>query len=265
MTLRIGYLTDLHLRMNIPGHSPAPKRHCRRVAALLPRALERLRRAAPDLLVCTGDLVDAPTEAIVADRDAPGVEEDMRYVRQQLDRCGIPYIALPGNHDPLPDAFYRVFPRPPRVTRLNGCRVVSFHEDAYVGGEPPCTRSDEALGELAALFSAADDPARRTDSDTPEATVTLQHYTIYPDLNEGYPHNYGNDAEIRAAMEAAREPVVAICGHYHLGVPLVQENDVWYWGGKAFCEGVHPIYIIEISGDGVSIEAIEVGKAIQCP
>lgn len=57
--------------------------------ALLARAIEAVLalRPQPDLVLVSGDLVDA------------GLEEEYRLVRAQLDRLSMPVYAVPGNHD----------------------------------------------------------------------------------------------------------------------------------------------------------------------
>lgn len=245
MGIRIGYLTDIHLREAIPGASSIETRHCRSMARLLPEALVLLSRRAPDLIVCTGDLVDLP--------EGPGVFEDLRFCRGQFEACGVPYLVLPGNHDPLPDDFYRVFPRPQQAQVINGCMLVSFHEDACLEGEQACRRSDQSLEIMAELLIQTDR--------SPEVTLLFQHYVIYPDLSDGYPHNYRNDGEIRRILERSDQGILSVSGHYHPGIPLVQENGVSYFGGQAFCEAPYPCYLIEASGKGITIEPIEMRKA----
>jgi hypothetical protein len=215
------------------------------MAELLPEALEVLRQRSPDLIVCTGDLVDIP--------EGPGVFEDLRFIRQQFGNCGVPYLVLPGNHDPLPDDFYRAFPRPQKALEVNGCTLVSFHEDACLAGEQACRRSDQSLSEMEDLLIDADG--------IPEATILFQHYVIYPDHSEGYPYNYQNDGEIRRILEQSNQNILSISGHYHLGIQLVHENGVSYFAGCAFCEAPYTCYLIEASGEGSSIEPIEMRKA----
>lgn len=212
---------------------------------LLPEALEALRQHSPNLIVCTGDLVDIP--------ERPWVFEDLRFIRQQFADCGVPYLVLPGNHDPFPKDFYRLFPGPQKAQTVNGCMLVSFHEDACLEGEQASRRSDQSLDEMEELLMPADHH--------PEVTALFQHYVIYPDHSEGYPHNYRNAAEIRRIVEQSEHNILSISGHYHPGIPLVQENGVSYFAGRAFCEAPYTCYLIEASASGITIEPIEMRKA----
>ena len=120
MGIRIGYLTDVHLRKHVLGTSSIEKRHCREMAELLPRALNRIARESPDVVVCTGDLLDVPA--------GPGVVQDLQFCKEVFDDCGFPYLVLPGNHDPLPHDFYQVFPKPQRNVMINASELISTRQ-----------------------------------------------------------------------------------------------------------------------------------------
>jgi hypothetical protein len=218
------------------------------MAELLPRALNRIARESPDVVVCTGDLLDVPA--------GPGVKQDLRFCKECFDDCGFPYLVVPGNHDPLPDDFYRVFPKPQKKVILNNCELVSFQEDACFDGEQASRRSEQSLREMANLL--------RWSNGCPEVTVLIQHYVIYPDLNkEGYPYNYQNDSAIRSILEQSNRPILSISGHYHPGIPLKQKNRVSYFIGRALCEAPYTCTIINASRNGIFIEELELGKATQ--
>lgn len=240
----IGYLTDTHLRKHVPGTSAVETRLCRKMPDLMPRALAGMREASPVMIVCTGDVVDVST--------GPGAIEDLKLCRRLLDECGLPYIILPGNHDPLPDDFYRFFPMPERKTVLNDCELISFHDDACFNGEQTSRRSVQSLREMTELLGQP--------GCSPGATVLLQHYIVYPDLRKGYPHNYENDDEIRGILEWSDRRLLSISGHYHPGIPLTERSGVSYFAGRAFCEPPHTCYIISISGDRILVEGLDIAE-----
>ncbi|MCK5157240.1 MAG: metallophosphoesterase [Spirochaetales bacterium] len=247
MGIRIGYLTDIHLRKEVSGTSIIETRHCRKMAGLLPSALARMCRESPDMIVCTGDVLDVST--------GPGVDQDLRLCKKFFDDCGTPYVVLPGNHDPLPDDFYRVFPVPEKRLLLNNCELIFFHEDACFNGEQSSKRSERSLHTMADILMRA--------KCCEEATLLFQHYVIYPDRNEGYPHNYQNDDEIRSILEQSDRQLLSISGHYHSGIPMMQKNNVSYFAGRAFCEKPYSCYIINASEHGIFIEELETAKEIQ--
>lgn len=215
------------------------------MAKLLPDALARICRESPDMIVCTGDVVDIPTGS--------GVIQDLRFCKNLFDDCAIPYLVLPGNHDPLPDEFFRIFPKPHKTVMLNKCQLISFHEDGCFNGEQSSRRSDQSLKTMGDLLLRA--------NWCPEITLLFQHYVIYPDHSIGYPHNYQNDGDIRRILEQSDQPLLSISGHYHPGIPMTQKNGVSYFAGRAFCEAPHICYIINASGSGITIEELKMGKA----
>lgn len=239
--MRIGYSTDLHYRGAVPGTSPIAKRECRRVLGLLETCLADLSRRGVDLLICTGDLVDDP--------EHPAAPEDLAALRKVIEATGLPSILLPGNHDPAPEAFYRVFDRPTAVIQADGGQIVSFCDDVVEEGSLASTRADSALAQMRSSLGQP----------SPGWTLALQHYLIYPDRNEGYPHNYANAAAIRAIMEASPRALVSVSGHFHPGCEATRHNGVTYLCGGAFCEAPHPYYVIEIETAGASVQAFRLG------
>lgn len=238
--MRIGYLTDIHLREAVPGSSPIARRLSRQMTEMVPRCLDRLCEQGVDLVLCTGDLIDDPAHPLAL--------EDLRMVRDMFERCKMPTMLIPGNHDPRPDLFYRIVPEPDRGRkdrglRISGCEVILFHRDACTEGEEACTRSDDEMAVLEGVCLDAPSGAGMA--------IIAQHYVVYPDHNEGYPHNYRNDAAIRQLMEQSRRPILSISGHYHPGIPLIEHRGVRYFAGGAFCEAPHPYYVIEIGAGSI--------------
>lgn len=243
--LTIGYITDIHLREKIPGTSAIEIRHCRKMAKLLPIALARMSRELPDIIVCTGDLLDVAR--------GPGVTEDLSLCKKLFDDCSTPYLVLPGNHDPLPDDFYRIFPVPPKTLSLNNCELISFHEDACFNTQESSKRSERSLRKMEELLIRV--------NFRPESTLLLQHYLIYPEHNEGYPHNYQNADDIRIILERSDQQLLSISGHYHPGIPMTKKKGVAYFAGRAFCEPPYTCYIISISSKQILIKALELGMS----
>jgi 3',5'-cyclic AMP phosphodiesterase CpdA len=245
--IKIGYLTDIHLRRAVPGTSPIEIRHCRAMPERLPVALDRLRSAAPDIIVCTGDVLDVA--------EGPGALSDLRFARQLFDDCGVPYLVLPGNHDPFPDAFYEVFPTPQKRLAIEDCELISFYEDACFEGELASRRSEQSLQTMHELLVAS--------GHGPTFTLLLQHYVIYPDHSQGYPHNYQNDADIRRVLEGSKRRLFSISGHIHPGIPLTRHNGVTYFAGRAFCQPPYPFYLIDVAADEILVQELQLEEAEQ--
>ena len=214
------------------------ERKCRLMRRMLPDCLADIARAKPDLLVCGGDLIDHFNQ--------PGWRDDLEAVHDIFEQSGLAYQVIPGNHDPQPETFYEVFHRPPREMRFDACRLIFFCDDSCVNRDPDSVRSKDSIDRMTQLLKQA----------TPGISLTLliQHYVIYPNCNDGYPHNYRNAAAIRNIMEDGYDNLISISGHYHPGVDLTAQGGVRYFIGRAFCEAPHPYYLLHINDTDIKIE-----------
>ena len=240
--MRIGFVTDLHYRETVPGDSPNPRRELRRVGALLRHCLQHFRDAGAELVLVAGDNVDAPL-------DDPRLDADLVSLREMLTGSGLPFVIIPGNHDPAPEVFYRVLPQPPRVLRNGNCEIITFFDDAFDDETHYASRRAEVLTEMRRLLI-------RTPSGV-EHTILLQHYVLYPEQehhDSDYRYNYLNDAEIRAIMEASPRRLLSLSGHLHRGHPLVTHNGVTYFIGAALCEHPFPYYLLHTDTDEITVQ-----------
>jgi len=235
--MKIGYFTDLHFRQAVPGTSKCPERDSRRMAKVLERCLSGLRNEGVDLIICAGDLVDAP--------DHPKAEKDLRIIRDMVEDTSISTIIIPGNHDPVPDAFYRIFTKPNKTMQIEDCEFITFFEDVCQKDEAYSIRTDSSVKNMHVLLSK--------DSSKIKYTFLIQHYLIYPDHNKGYPYNYQNASAIREVMEKSARKLFSISGHYHHGFPVTSFNGIGYFCGKAICENPFPYYILDTGGNEIII------------
>ena len=244
--MRIGLITDLHFRDAVPGTSAIARRECRRVGEVLVAALAALRAAGADLVLCAGDCVDTETD--------PRVPEDLDALRRLLDASGLPYVAVPGNHDPPPEAFYHHLPRPPRRARYGDVELLTFGDDPFDRQSQLATRPEADLAWMRQTLTA---PAPGV-----ALTVVLQHCTLYPEhTGPGYRHTYANDAAIRAALREASRPVLAVSGHNHRGSPLTAVDGVRYLTARALCEHPYPYALLHTAGGRVRVEERAVAGA----
>lgn len=243
--MRIGYFTDIHLRQAVPGTSEIARRRCRQMPEALRNCLEQLEAGGMDLIVCSGDCVDEP--------DHPEAATDLAAIHDMIEAASIPSIIIPGNHDPQPEKLYRIFKKPQRSIVLDDCRFIIFFDDVCVDGELDSCRGKEAFADMRKLLS----------ENPPEVkhTILIQHYLIYPDLNETYPYNYQNAAEIVAVMESSPACLFSISGHYHHGFAPTIHNGVTYFCGRAICESPFGYYILDTGGDTIGVKEFSVENA----
>jgi hypothetical protein len=242
--MRLAQITDLHARRHLPGSSDSARRRSREAFDRLPRTLADLAKLEIDLLALTGDLLDVPDGVESEPAWQAAAEADYGLLRAMLEAAGLTWLELPGNHDWQP-AMRRVFGDRPRTLSLGGYRVVSFWDcegPGHVPFRPPAERQrfDRALAR-------------------PQPQVHLQHYLIAPDLPDaGWPYNYAEAAELRAAMAAGGQVSLCLAGHYHDGTDLLRDGPTTFAVGPAYAHAPHPARIYCDSGGGVwSVTALD--------
>jgi 3',5'-cyclic AMP phosphodiesterase CpdA len=200
MTFRIAHISDSHLAPEWPGFDEN-----------FARVAESVRAAAPDVVISTGDVsLDG------ADRDA-----HLHHAHAAHVSIGLPWHALPGNHDIGDDVSYK--PRQPadagRITRweavfgpsrfafdVPGWRVIGL-DSLIVSGDT--TANGEQFDFLAAQAAGADG-----------RSIAL--FTHKPLFIEGFDEDRRDYwtvplAARRRIHEALgeRAPTLVGCGHVH--------------------------------------------------
>ena len=208
-----------------------PSRRSEIADILLLRAVYRLNRLIrPDVTLVLGDLIDYGS--------SPDAEKNLLQIRSILDRLDSPYIAIPGNHDPIPQEFYRVFERPDEIEDIAGVRLLSFIDQE----EPGCNarRSEYDLNRF-----------RRARANYDGKLLSLQHVCLYPpDDREITPYNYSNADEILRAM-AETGVELSVSGHYHAGGEDTSNGTTMFVNAPGLCEAPFPFLEIVIDGDQI--------------
>jgi histidinol phosphatase-like PHP family hydrolase len=196
---------------------------------LMLRAVHRLNRfVRPDLTVVLGDIVDEGSSATTA--------AQFDTMRRILDLLRMPWLALPGNHDGDPGRFFRHFPPLPAVLDVAGVRCLPF-----VDPEAPGYNAYRDSADLRRL-----DGARADGWKGP--VVALQHVPIFPPGRHSCPYNYVNAGEIVRRMESAGI-TLAVSGHFHAGIDLLQNGPLWFAAAPALCEAPFAYLVVDL-GDG---------------
>jgi histidinol-phosphate phosphatase family protein len=251
--MRIAHITDLHLRHHLPGTASLNARRSRQMATLFAEALRQARQQGADLVALTGDLLDVPswlTSPVPGflmdepDTWRAAAASDYQLLREMLDECGLPYLVLPGNHDD-PSLMGRVFDLRSDTRDVAGHRIARFCDYEHEGHVP--RRYVPSRDLFDALMA--------DDSGLPQ--VHLQHYVITPELNEGYPHTYGESAWLRRQIAASGRVRLCLSGHYHAGTDLIQESGTWFATTPAFCVWPFRWRMYDIAGDTVTMQPMQ--------
>ena len=79
--MRIGHISDFHLRDALPGSSAVATRRSREMPEKIARAIDRFRAEGVDWVAVTGDLVDHPFEDMHSPENLARGEADLLLVR----------------------------------------------------------------------------------------------------------------------------------------------------------------------------------------
>lgn len=200
--MRILHISDLHVE-------PEPERRLPGLMTTLERDRDQLFASDSTLALVTGDLTTYGFEE----------PEHLALAKDWLDRLGMPYLALPGNHDLQPSTdhdgyedlpyaetnYGRIFDADPIVERdLGPIRVIG----AGLRENDP----DGVLPRLEQLVTA-----------DPRPVVLGAHYPVVPTRPTRIHHYFGSEAFVpntaAALLELIRRNdniVVYACGHVHV-------------------------------------------------
>ncbi len=223
MKCRTAVITDIHYSRSPPAIAA---RQGNWGAVLLRRTVERLNRCIqPDVTVILGDLLDDPKAA-----DAPALLTELRAI---LERLQSPWLVIPGNHDPAPEAFYEVFKRVEQLD-VNGVRLVSFVDEEQPGYN--ARRSPAGLARMVG------------------GQVALQHVPVGVPGRET-PYGYTNYEQVAAAMRTHGYRL-ALSGHYHKGRELQTADGITTMTVPALCEAPFSFVLVTIHEDSIAAEVL---------
>lgn len=239
--LRVVHLSDLHLRRHLPGTSILPRRLSRHVPALLKQVVHEIRSVQPDLLVLSGDLLDYPLYAMHDPAFHTLALHDLRLIADMLAPLRCPLAVVAGNHD-HPLLVRQVFGHAPDDFTVGNYRVLLFH-DEEVYNHAPQRLEQQRVRFLAAVRDGASLPQ-----------IHVQHYLVWPERNEGYPHTYLEAQHLHDNILACGRVRLVLSGHYHRGVHPFREDRTWFSTVPAFAEPPHPYRLYTLSQGAVEWE-----------
>lgn len=204
---------------------------------LLKLALDQITLHSPDLLVVSGDLLDYPFDGF----DDPGTQQqgraDLELVADLLATTELPLAVVHGNHD-QPALFEAVFGHFPLIQPIDDYAIHCFRDDE--GPDHVPVRQGASQQHFQTALAEDDSPPQ----------VHIQHYIVWPERNEAYPHTYGQGAAMRDAIIGSGNVRLVLSGHYHPGVPLFCDKGVYFAVAEALCEAPHPFYLYDLAADG---------------
>lgn len=242
--LTILAISDLHF-MGLVRQSPqSPQMYSELAQTLLRKVFLRLKHqnVQPDLVLVLGDLIEESSCA--------NSHLDLHTLHGELLRTGIPFLAIPGNHDGDPTEFCELFDSKPGLHLCNGYGLVLFH-DTFINNRD-CSRANEDLTLIKKV--AAKNPGL--------PLIAVQHAPIYPPIDSHYPYRPTNAAEILESYQRAGV-ILSISGHYHKGQKLRSHEEVLYHTVPSLAEHPFRFSVIQISGTQVEVE--EHTLALQLP
>lgn len=223
MKLKIAVLSDLHYSET--SNILIPERHGNHADIFLLRAVHRINRfLKPDIVLILGDIINDPI--------APGALDCLERLRKITDLLEMPFLIIPGNHDPAPDVFYKVFPRPPEVLDLKGCRFISF-----LDREEPGYNASRSKDDIVRMINAR--------CNFKGDIIALQHVPVFVPGTHSCPYNYTNAEEIISVMKE-QNIMLAVSGHYHTGFDIIRSDNVNFSAVPAFCETPFRFMVITV-------------------
>jgi len=227
-------LADTHYVSKAQHECPIASRKAEWGLELVRRAVRWMQRRGPvDAVVLMGDLVD--------NGEAPGAEDDLADLRDEVRSLGVPIIVVPGNHDGDAGRLLDLLGDQPGLHDLSGYQLITF-VDAYGPNDEAARRPED----LHLLTEAAQ---RRPYS----PIVAFQHNPLYPPIESTYPYNLTNANEVARAYEQAGV-VASVSAHYHPGILSEVVNGIPYVTCPALCEAPFVFLRLELSGRSVHIE-----------
>ncbi len=228
---RMAVISDLHYT----DYETGEKMQGSFADALLLRVVHRLNRwIKPDIVLLPGDLLHEP-------KPDNRATQSLLKLRQVLDKLQMPWIVIPGNHDPAPEIFYQVMPEPPEYLDIGGVRFLPFI-DQQTEGYNACRSQDDLNRMLAARHNHAG------------AIVTLQHVPLFPPQAHACPYHYENAQSVIEAMRKA-DIKLAVSGHYHSGFNLSDGHPANFIAAPALCKPPYQFLSAEIINDQVVVKS----------
>ncbi len=243
MPTNIVVCSDIHYIHRADHSCPIPERRTELGLTLLRSVLEKARdEIKADAVVLLGDLVD--------NGDASGAEDDLKELHRALEEAGLPYFAVPGNHDGEVQAFLEIFGTEPGLHQV-GDATCFFFVDEY-GADDVAVRDAASMQEMAEAFKKSS-----------AARILFQHSPVLPKIESPYPYNLRDYIRVGELYDAVNV-TLSVSGHYHRGMAATPLERTHYLINPALCEAPFQFTHLRVVDGAVSAEALTVALDGQC-
>lgn len=238
--ITVAFISDLHY--SSVRNLLCPTRRGEYIPVLLTATVKYLNRTVhPDLVLCGGDLINDP-----AAEDAGRLTGILAGILGLLD---MPCLVIRGNHDLPQEKFTRYFPFQPFVD-AGFVRFVAFDDPELPGYN--AFRTPEDLNRMKQAAKGWDG-----------LLFSFQHTPLL------FPgrciYGYENAPEIISAFKESGCRGT-LSGHYHDGLPLMEEDGLQFLVQNALCEPPFPGTLLRIGRQGiVSAEVFRAGDLCKLP
>ena len=225
--MRLAILSDIHY-MSAPPAKPFARRGEYGDTFLL-RAVRRFNRfIKPDAVLVAGDLLHDPND--------PAAEGLLEELKKTLNILTVPYLVIPGNHDPAHELFYKVFADHKEPLDVGKFRILPFADP-----ETPINNACRLPEDF--------DRMRQARENWAGELIALQHVPVGPADNHPCEYNFDN---ADAVLEAMKKYDFKLCisGHEHAGLPTREWNGITLVTAPGLCESPFSYLILDIDEAG---------------
>jgi DNA repair exonuclease SbcCD nuclease subunit len=248
---KVAHISDLHFSINYPDifaykdEKDTSLNQPVYIVKHLHKFFNTIKMKNVDFIAVTGDLLDAAGDSQSATENyikahpvwADIIEDQYIKLRLLLDKTGIPYLTVPGNHDFI-RIMLRVFNRSEYSS--NGLYITVFRD--YENQDHVPERKN--ITDWEGLLKDKVKPVQ----------VHLQHYIIYPELKLEYPYNYSDCIRMKEKMVNAAGRILSLSGHYHPGTEVEKINNCWFSAVPAFYKPPHFFRIYTLTDNLIETE-----------
>lgn len=225
--MKILCLSDIHF-VSKENYSPIPERNYRFGIEFIERVLKR-ENGNFHLLVICGDFTD--------NADIETAEDDFLKIKEVVEKNSeVPFIFIRGNHDIEIKKFLDISGKASFPLIMDKYVFYPFH-DIY-RKDNKCYRSQEEINKFSEFCLKYKD----------KKVITLQHNTVYPEIEADYPYNIENREEI-LNLYKENNVILSISGHYHRGLEVKNYGGIYFLTLPALCESPFSYYIIKLDGN----------------